>query len=327
MTSKEVPAYRKQLELKIHGKDVPKPVKTWNQTGLVSKISDTIKKLNYEKPMPIQAQALPIIMSGRDCIGIAKTGSGKTLAFILPMLRHIKDQPPVAPRDGPIGLIMAPTRELVQQIHSDIKKFAKAVGVNCVPVYGGSGVAQQISELKRGAEIVVCTPGRMIDILCTSSGKITNLRRVTYLVMDEADRMFDMGFEPQITRIVQNTQPDRQTVLFSATFPRQVEILARKVLNKPVEIQVGGRSVVNKDITQLVEVRPESERFLRLLELIGEWYEKGRILIFVYTQEKCDSLFKDLLRHGYPFLSLFMGLRIKLIVNPPFLISRAMSVI
>ncbi|XP_075087403.1 DEAD-box ATP-dependent RNA helicase 45-like [Nicotiana tabacum] len=304
MSAEEVSAYRKQLELKIHGKDVPKPIRTWHQTGLSSKMLDTIKKLNYEKPMSIQAQALPVIMSGRDCIGIAKTGSGKTLAFVLPMLRHIKDQPPLMSGDGPIGLIMAPTRELVQQIHSDIKKFTKAMGLVCVPVYGGSGVAQQISELKRGAEIVVCTPGRMIDILCTSGGKITNLRRVTYLVMDEADRMFDMGFEPQITRIVQNTRPDRQTVLFSATFPRQVEILARKVLNKPVEIQVGGRSVVNKDITQLVEVRPEGERFLRLLELLGEWYEKGKILIFVHTQEKCDALFRDLLKHGYPCLSL-----------------------
>ncbi|KAL1543874.1 DEAD-box ATP-dependent RNA helicase 42 [Salvia divinorum] len=307
MTSEEVAAHRKQLELKLHGKDVPKPVKAWHHTGLATKILDTIKKLNYEKPMPIQAQALPVIMSGRDCIGIAKTGSGKTLAFVLPMLRHIKDQPPLISGDGPIGLIMAPTRELVQQIHSDIKKFTKVFGLSCVPVYGGSGVAQQISELKRGAEIVVCTPGRMIDILCTSGGKITNLRRVTYLVMDEADRMFDMGFEPQITRIVQNTRPDRQTVLFSATFPRQVEILARKVLNKPVELQVGGRSVVNKDITQLVEVRPESDRFLRLLELLGEWYEKGKILIFVHTQEKCDALFKDLLKSGYPCVSLHGG--------------------
>ncbi|XP_027091549.1 DEAD-box ATP-dependent RNA helicase 42-like [Coffea eugenioides] len=304
MTFEEVATYRKELELKIHGKDVPKPVKTWHQTGLGNKILETIKKLNYEKPMPIQAQALPIIMSGRDCIGIAKTGSGKTLAFVLPMLRHIKDQPPLNSGDGPIGLVLAPTRELVQQIHSDIKKFSKGLGLSCVPVYGGSGVAQQISQLKRGAEIVVCTPGRMIDILCTSAGKITNLRRVTYLVMDEADRMFDMGFEPQISKIVQNTRPDRQTVLFSATFPRQVEILARKVLNKPVEIQVGGRSVVNKDIAQLVEVRPESDRFLRLLEILGEWYEKGKILIFVHSQEKCDALFRDLLKHGYPCLSL-----------------------
>ncbi|KAF3330340.1 DEAD-box ATP-dependent RNA helicase 42-like protein [Carex littledalei] len=304
MTPDEVTAYRKELELKVHGKDVPKPIKTWVQSGLTSKILDTIKKLNFEKPMSIQTQALPIIMSGRDCIGVAKTGSGKTIAFVLPMLRHIKDQLPVMPGEGPIALVMAPTRELVQQIHSDIKKFSKAIGVNCVAVYGGSGVAQQISDLKRGTEIVVCTPGRMIDILCTSSGKITNLRRVTYLVMDEADRMFDMGFEPQISRIVQNTQPERQTVLFSATFPRQVEILARRVLTKPVEIQVGGRSVVNKDITQLVEVRPESDRFLRLLELLGEWYEKGKMLVFVHSQDKCDSLFRELLKHGYPCLSL-----------------------
>ncbi|OMO90887.1 hypothetical protein COLO4_18817 [Corchorus olitorius] len=307
MTPEQVAAYRKELELKLHGKDVPKPVKTWHQTGLTSNILETlIKKLNYEKPMPIQAQALPIIMSGRDCIGIAKTGSGKTLAFVLPMLRHIKDQPPVVSGDGPIGLIMAPTRELVQQIHSDIRKFAKVLGIRCVPVYGGSGVAQQISELKRGTEIVVCTPGRMIDVLCTSGGKITNLHRVTYLVLDEADRMFDMGFQPQITCILQNIRPDRQTVLFSATFPRQVEILARQVLNKPVEIQVGGRSVVNKDITQLVEIRPESERLPRLLELLGgEWYKKGKILIFVQSQEKCDALLKDLFERGHrPCLSL-----------------------
>ncbi|XP_062015496.1 DEAD-box ATP-dependent RNA helicase 42-like [Rosa rugosa] len=304
MSPEEVGACRKELELKIHGKDVPKPIKTWHQTGLTSKILEIIKKLNFEKPMPIQAQALPVVMSGRDCIGVGKTGSGKTLAFVLPMLRHIKDQPPVEAGDGPIGLIMAPTRELVQQIHSDIKRFAKVLGLRCVPVYGGSGVAQQISELKRGTEIVVCTPGRMIDILCTSGGKITNLRRVTFLVMDEADRMFDMGFEPQITRIVQNIRPGRQTVLFSATFPRQVEVLARKVLDKPVEIQVGGRSVVNKDIMQMVEMRQENERFLRLLELLGEWNEKGKILIFVQSQDKCDALFRDLIRHGYACLSL-----------------------
>jgi ATP-dependent RNA helicase DDX46/PRP5 len=149
-------------------------------------------------------------MSGRDYIGITKTGStGKTLAFVLPMLRYVKDQPPVVPGDGPIGLMMSPTRELVVQIHLDIKKFSKVLEINCVATYGGSGVAQQISELKRGAEIVVYTPDMMIDILCTSSGKISNLRRVTFLVMDKADRMFDMGFEPQTTRIVQNTRPDR----------------------------------------------------------------------------------------------------------------------
>ena len=189
-----------------------------------------IRKSGFDTPMPIQAQALPVIMSGRDCIGIAETGSGKTLAFVLPMLRHIKDQPPLQQGDGPIALVVAPTRELVQQISKDTKKFCKVHNMLVVAVYGGSGVANQITELKRGAEIVVCTPGRMIDILVTSGGKITNMRRVTYLVFDEADRMFDMGFEPQISRIHRNIRPSRQTVMFSATFPRSVILLASAML-------------------------------------------------------------------------------------------------
>ena len=308
MSPAEVEAYRKSLDgIKVRGKDVPKPVKNWNQCGLSARVLETIRRSGFDTPLPIQAQALPVIMGGRDCIGIAKTGSGKTLAFVLPLIRHVKDQPPLASGDGPIGLIMAPTRELVTQIGKEVKRFARAAGIDCTCVYGGSGVANQISELKRGTEIVACTPGRMIDILATGNGKITNLRRVTYLVLDEADRMFDMGFEPQIMRIVNNIRPDRQTVLFSATFPRSVETLARKVLINPVEIQVGGRSVVNADITQYVEIRKEEDRFLRLLELLGEWYERGKVLIFVSSQDRCDGLFRDLLRAGYPCLSLHGG--------------------
>ena len=133
---------------------------------------------------------------------------------------------------------MTPTRELCLQIGKECKKFAKAINARAVCVYGGTGISEQIAELKRGAEIIVCTPGRMIDMLAANSGKVTNLRRVTYLVLDEADRMFDMGFEPQVMRVVDNCRPDRQTVMFSATFPRQMEGLARKILNRPVEVQV-----------------------------------------------------------------------------------------
>ena len=208
--------------VQVRGKDISKPVRNWNQCGLSSRALEVLRKAGFPAPMAIQAQALPVIMSGRDCIGIAKTGSGKTLAFVLPMLRHIKDQPPIEQGHGPIALVMAPTRELVTQIGKDIGRFSRQLALTCVCVYGGSGVGSQISELKRGTEIVVCTPGRMIDVLATSSGKITNLHRVTYLVLDEADRMFDMGFEPQINLIVSNIRPNRQTVMFSATFPRQV---------------------------------------------------------------------------------------------------------
>ncbi|KAF8072380.1 RH42 [Scenedesmus sp. PABB004] len=308
MTEPEVAALRKELDgIKVRGKNPPRPIKAWTQSGLSGRVLDILRRNGFDRPLAIQAQAVPIIMSGRDCIGIAKTGSGKTLAFVLPMLRHIKDQPPLANGDGPVALIMAPTRELVQQISKEVKRFGRAVGLTSVAVFGGSGVANQISELKRGAEVVAATPGRLIDLLVNGGGKITNLRRVTYLVLDEADRMFDMGFEPQIMRIVGNIRPDRQCVMFSATFPRSVEALARQVLKDPVEIQVGGRSVVNADIAQFVEIRPEAERWLRLLEVLGEWYEAGKIIIFVHTQDKADNLFRDLLKAGYPCLSLHGG--------------------
>ena len=199
MTKAEVDAYRKELDgLKVRGQNVPKPIKHWTQAGLNARVLDSLRRAGFETPLPIQAQALPVIMSGRDCIGIAKTGSGKTLAFMLPMIRHIKDQEPLQTGDGPIALVMAPTRELVAQIHREVRRFTRTSGLSCTAVFGGSGIANQISELKRGSEIVVCTPGRMIDILATGNGRITNLRRVTYLVLDEADRMFDMGFEPQV---------------------------------------------------------------------------------------------------------------------------------
>ena len=308
MSEEEVAEYRKSLDgIKVRGKHAPKPITSWIQAGLSSRVLEVLKRHEFSNPLPIQAQAIPVIMGGRDCIGVAKTGSGKTLSFVLPLLRHVKDQPPLRTGDGPIGIIMAPTRELVQQIGKEIKMFTKVLGIRCTCVYGGSGIASQISELKRGTEIVVCTPGRMIDILASGSGKITNLRRVTFLVMDEADRMFDMGFEPQIMRIINNIRPDRQTVLFSATFPKSVETLARKVLQSPVEIQLGGRSVVNADITQIIEIRPEEDRFLRLLQLLGDWNEKGKILIFVASQDRCDAIFRDLLRAGYPCLSLHGG--------------------
>merc|ERR1711871_217839 len=258
-------------------------------------------------PFAVQRQAIPAIMAGRDVIAVAKTGSGKTMAFLLPMFRHILDQPRLRDGEGPIGLIMAPARELAFQINAEAKKFCKSIGLRVACIYGGANVADQIADLKRGADIVVCTPGRMIDILCMQAGKMFSFRRVTMVVMDEADRMFDMGFEPQIKMIIQNVRPDRQVVLFSATFPKQIEKLAKGILKLPLEILVGERSTVNKDIKQYVEVHEDETKFLRLLQLLGIWNEKGSVLIFVDKQDKCDQLFQDLLRSGYPAVSLHGG--------------------
>jgi len=309
MTQEEVDEYRTELEgIKVKGKGCPRPIKTWAQCGVSKKEMEILKKLAYEKPTPIQTQTIPAIMCGKDIIGIAKTGSGKTLAFLLPMFRHILDQPDLEETDGPIAIIMSPTRELCLQIGKECKKFTKSLNLTVVTVYGGTGISEQIAELKRGAEIIVCTPGRMIDMLAANNGRVTNLRRVTYIVLDEADRMFDMGFEPQVMRIIDNTRHDRQTVMFSATFPRQMESLARRILNKPVEITVGGRSVVCADVEQHVLVIEDDQKFLKLLELLGVYQEQGSVLVFVEKQESADDLLKDLMKSGYDCISLHGGI-------------------
>ncbi|PTD13162.1 Pre-mRNA-processing ATP-dependent RNA helicase PRP5 [Fusarium culmorum] len=311
LTEAEVADLRLELDgIKVNGKDVPKPVQKWAQCGLTRQTLDVVDNLGYEKPTPIQMQALPALMSGRDVIGVAKTGSGKTVAFLLPMFRHIKDQPPLKDTDGPIGLIMTPTRELAVQIHKDCKPFLKMMGLRAVCAYGGAPIREQIAELKRGAEIIVCTPGRMIDLLAANQGRVTNLKRVTYVVLDEADRMFDMGFEPQVMKIFANMRPDRQTILFSATMPRIIDSLTKKVLKNPIEVTVGGRSVVAKEIEQIVEVRDEPSKFHRVLELLGELYDRdedARTLIFVERQEKADDLLKELMMKGYPCMSIHGG--------------------
>ena len=311
MTEADLTDLRLELDgIKVVGKDVPKPVQKWSQCALSRKMLDIVEQLGFDKPTPIQMQAFPAIMSGRDVIGMAKTGSGKTLAFLLPMFRHIKDQEPLKENDGPIGLIMTPTRELATQIHRDCKPFLKSMNLRAVCAYGGAPIKDHIAELKRGAEIVVCTPGRMIDLLAANQGRVTNLKRVTYVVLDEADRMFDMGFEPQVMKILNNMRPDRQNILFSATMPRIMDSLAKKVLKNPIEITVGGKSTVAPEITQIVEVREEEAKFVRLLELLGELYDKdddARSLIFVERQEKADKLLKELMQKGYPCMSIHGG--------------------
>lgn len=309
MTEEEVADYRAELEnVKVRGKNCPKPIKSWAQAGVSFKVLNALKKAKFEKPTSIQAQALPAIMSGYDLIGIAKTGSGKTLAFLLPMFRHIMDQRPLDDAEGPIALVMTPTRELALQITKECKKFTKSLRLQVVCVYGGTGISEQIAELKRGAEIIICTPGRMIDMLAANNGRVTNMRRCTYMVLDEADRMFDMGFEPQVKSIINSCRPDRQTVVFSATFPRHMEALARRILTRPIEVQVGGRSIVCSDVTQNVVILGREQKFLKLLELLGSYQEQGSVLVFVDKQEHADSLLKDLMDSSYPCMALHGGI-------------------
>lgn len=300
MTEEEVENYRRELgEVSVRGLNPPRPIKSWYQCGLSQRILAVLQKKGFESPRPIQCQAIPAIMGGRDVIGIAETGSGKTLAYLLPMFRHILNQRPLKEGEGMIGLIMAPTRELAQQIYLEARAFTRILNLNVVCVYGGAEVGSQLSQLKRGAEIVVCTPGRMIDVLTTNGGKFANLHRVTYLVLDEADRMLDMGFEPQISRIIGGTRDDRQTVMFSATFPKSIVNLAKRILTAPLEVVVGNRGQACKAIEQFVRIVEEDEKLLLLTNLIDEWINEGSILIFVDTQKEADDLFKQLYELKY----------------------------
>jgi ATP-dependent RNA helicase DDX5/DBP2 len=217
-----------------------------------------LQAAKFEQPTPIQSQGWPIALKGRDVVGLAETGSGKTLAFLLPAIIHINAQPFLEPGDGPIVLVLAPTRELAIQIQEQAQKFGSSSRIKSTCLYGGVPRGPQIRELRQGVEIVIATPGRLIDML--ESGK-TNLKRVTYLVLDEADRMLDMGFEPQIRKIVSQIRPDRQTLMWSATWPNEVRALARDFLNDYVQVSIGNRDITaNQRIKQSFEICQEQEK-------------------------------------------------------------------
>uniref|UniRef100_H2YEC3 RNA helicase n=1 Tax=Ciona savignyi TaxID=51511 RepID=H2YEC3_CIOSA len=236
-------------------------------------------------------------MSGRDVIGIAKTGSGKTAAFIWPLLVHIMDQPEIKPGDGPIGLIVAPTRELCQQIYIECKRFGKVYGIRSVCCYGGGNMHEQQKGLAEGCEIAVATPGRIIDHV---KKKNTNLLRVTYLVFDEADRMFEMGFEYQVRSIANHVRPDRQTLLFSATFRKRIERLARDILTDPVRIIQGDVGEANADVTQIVEVFKSADMKWRwMTSRIIPFTSEGSLLIFVTKKANAEELATNLINEGY----------------------------
>ena len=186
---------QQKLGIKVAGAVPPKPVSSFAHFGFDEPLMKAIRKSEFSQPTPIQAQAIPAVLLGRDVIGIAKTGSGKTAAFLWPMLTHIIDQRQLLKGEGPVGLILVPTRELAMQIYSEAKKFGKVYNLQVVCAYGGGSKYEQSKAFETGAEIAIATPGRMIDMI---KMKVTNLERVTYLVLDEADRMFDMGFEPQV---------------------------------------------------------------------------------------------------------------------------------
>ena len=295
----EIREFRERSQISVLGREAPKPVTTFEEASFPEYMVRSMYDAGFKGPTPIQCQGWPVALSGCDMIGIAQTGSGKTLAFLLPALVHINDQPRlrVSPKqrgDGPIALVLAPTRELAKQISDECRRFGRVTGIYNTCVYGGASRQYQQRDLEKGVQIVIATPGRLLDFL---NARVTNLKRVTYLVLDEADRMLDMGFEPQIRKILAQVRPDRQTLMWSATWPKEVQALARDFLNNPVHIQIGSLNLAaNTDIEQLIEFVDEDRKLQLLLRILEDILKdrKTKIVIFTETKRGCDMLGHEL---------------------------------
>ncbi|KAJ3053465.1 ATP-dependent RNA helicase dbp2 [Rhizophlyctis rosea] len=300
----EVEAFRRKHEITTIGPNIPKPVETFDEASFPSYVLNEVAAAGFTNPTSIQSQGWPMALSGRDMVGIAETGSGKTLSYVLPAIVHINAQPLLQQGDGPIVLILAPTRELALQIQQECQKFGSSSRIKNTCLYGGVSRGPQMKELSRGIEICIATPGRLIDML--ESGK-TNLRRVTYLVMDEADRMLDMGFEPQIRKIVDQIRPDRQTLMWSATWPKEVQNLARDYLKDYIQVNVGSMELsASHNVTQIVEICQEMDKrskLLRLLEKIMD-KEEQKTIIFTGTKRTADEITRFLRQEGFGALAI-----------------------
>jgi ATP-dependent RNA helicase RhlE len=257
--------------------------------GLSQPVLAAIGDAGYSEPTPIQSQAIPLIVQGRDVMGLAQTGTGKTAAFTLPIVNRLLD----GPRRTRV-LVLTPTRELCIQVEESVRKYAKHAPLGVAAVYGGVPLEPQQKKLRAGVDIVVATPGRLIDHLDRQNVVFDDLE---VLVLDEADRMLDMGFAPQINKIVDQIPSYRQTLLFSATMPPEVEALARKYLRKPVVVQVGRRSGVANTVTHAVYPVPKEKKTALLASLLDK-EELDSVLVFVRTKHGADKVVNDLEKHG-----------------------------
>lgn len=299
-----VKSYREGKEIIVRGANIPHPNENFEDGNFPDYVMDIIMKQGFSEPTAIQAQGWPIALSGRDLVGIAQTGSGKTLAYMVPATVHINNQQRPQRGEGPIALVLAPTRELAQQIQKVARELGQTTMIRNTCIFGGSPKGPQARDLERGVEIVIATPGRLIDFLEKGT---TNLKRCTYLVLDEADRMLDMGFEPQIRKIIEQIRPDRQVLMWSATWPKQVQALAEEFLDNYIQINIGGLALqANHNIRQIVDVCEEHEKEAKICQLLKEICSdrNNKIIIFVETKKKVDDITKVIRRDGYSAISI-----------------------
>jgi len=318
--------FREDFEITTRGGRVPNPIRNWAESGLPEEILRAVAEKGYKMPSPIQMQCIPLGLNNRDVVGVAQTGSGKTAAFVLPMLVYISKQAKITPEnagEGPQALVLAPSRELANQIYDESVTFCKHMGMRCFALIGGGGVKsieEQGFAIRQGVEVIIATPGRLIDTL---ERRLCVLNQCNYIVLDEADRMIDMGFEPQVQQILDAMpagamKPDeedaeagntdfkfRQTFMFSATMPPAVERITRKYLRRPVYVTVGEAGQTANTVTQNFSFCSESQKKDRLLDMLRR--EKPPIMVFVNARKVADTLYRDLAKQGFKATVLHAG--------------------
>jgi ATP-dependent RNA helicase RhlE len=265
---------------------------------LAPEVLNAVRDAGYTHPTPIQQQAIPLALAGRDLIGLAQTGTGKTAGFTLPIVNNLISAPLTDSKGESLHrvrvLILTPTRELAAQVEESFRKYGKYTDLRVVPIFGGVGLEPQSKALRRGVDVVVATPGRLLDHMERQNVVFDDLE---VLVLDEADRMLDMGFAPQLNRIVSEIPRYRQTLLFSATMPPEVEALARKYLRQPVVVQVGRRSEAASTVTHAVYPVPRERKSTLLVELLKK-AEMDSVLIFTRTKHGADRVVRHLTDGG-----------------------------
>ncbi len=263
---------------------------SFEQFSFDRRIAAGVKSVGYATPTPIQKRAIPVVLQGRDILGLAQTGTGKTAAFVLPILQRLSQ----GPRGKVRALIVAPTRELAEQIHQDIVKLGRETKTRSVTIYGGVSKGPQLAALRRGVEIVVACPGRLLDHV--NAGAL-NLSHVEVLVLDEADRMCDMGFLPDIKRIIRQVPEKRQTLFFSATMPKDIRALADRILDAPETVQIG-RTAPAETVSHALYPVPEDRRKQLLIALLRRT-STARVLVFTRTKHRARSLALYLKKQGH----------------------------
>jgi ATP-dependent RNA helicase RhlE len=261
----------------------------FSELGLSQTVVRGVRAVGYNEPTPIQAQAVPVILSGRDLIGIAQTGTGKTAAFVLPILERLKNG------KGLRCLVLTPTRELAAQVETSVRDYSRFMHMRCAAIYGGVSMGPQIGALRRGVDIIVATPGRLLDHLHRRNVQFSQLQ---ILVLDEADRMLDMGFLPDVKRILQMLPRQRQTSLFSATIPVEIEQLARQILINPAVVEIGRRTTPAEGVAQFLY--PVSRHLkMKLLLKILQTTATTSVLIFTRTKNGADKVSRILHERGH----------------------------